>query len=41
MAVGLVIWLEDYDDNQLRVKRLGAVVAVAVILLLVIYFAGG
>ena len=41
MVVGLVIWLEDHDDNELRVKRLGAVIAVALILLLVIYFSGG
>lgn len=38
MVLGLSIWLEDHDDNRLRVIRLGAVVAVAVILLLVIYF---
>ena len=41
MAVGLFIWLEDHDDNRLRVIRLGAVVVVAVLLISVIYFAGG
>ncbi|MEJ2057243.1 MAG: hypothetical protein P8X39_05330 [Desulfofustis sp.] len=37
MVLGLFIWLEDHDDSRLRVIRLGAVVIVAVILLLVIY----
>ena len=41
MAFGMIIWLEDHDDNQLRVIRLGAVVVVAVFLIAVIYFAGG
>ena len=40
MALGLFIWLEDHDDNRLRVIRLGAVIALAVVLLLVIYFSG-
>jgi uncharacterized membrane protein YhfC len=40
MAVGLFVWLEDHDDNRLRVIRLGAVIAVAVLLIAVIYFAG-
>ena len=40
MAVGLFIWLEDHDDNQLRVIRLGAVLFVAVVLIAVIYLAG-
>ena len=40
MVVGLFIWLEDHDDNRLRVIRLGAVVVVAVILVGVIYVAG-
>ena len=39
MVLGLYIWLEDHDDNRLRVIRLGTVVVVAVILLSVIYFA--
>jgi hypothetical protein len=41
MAVGLFVWLEDHDDNRLRVIRLGAVLVVAVLLIAVIYFAGG
>ena len=41
MAAGMWIWLEDHDDNRLRVIRLGAVIAVAVLLIAVIYFAGG
>lgn len=40
MVVGLFIWLEDHDDNRLRVIRLGAVVVVAVLLIAVIYLAG-
>ncbi len=40
MVIGLFVWLEDHDDNRLRVIRLGAVVIVAVILIMVIYFAG-
>ena len=40
MALGLFIWLEDHDDNRLRVIRLGAVICVAVVLMLIIYFAG-
>jgi hypothetical protein len=40
MVWGMVIWLEDHDDNRLRVIRLGAVVVVAVILLMIIYFSG-
>ncbi len=40
MAVGLFIWLEDHDDNRLRVIRLGAVIVVAVVLIAVIYLAG-
>ena len=40
MVLGMVIWLEDHDDNRLRVIRLGAVVVVAVILLMIIYFSG-
>ncbi|MBT8328125.1 MAG: hypothetical protein KJO60_01390 [Desulfofustis sp.] len=41
MVVGLFIWLEDHDDNRLRVIRLGAVVVVALLLIVVIYLAGG
>jgi hypothetical protein len=40
MAAGMLIWLEDHDDNRLRVLRLGAVIAVAVLLMAVIYIAG-
>ena len=40
MVVGLFIWLEDHDDNRLRVIRLGVVVVVAVLLIAVIYIAG-
>ncbi len=38
MVLGLYIWLEDHDDNRLRVIRLGTVIVVAVTLLSVIYF---
>jgi succinate dehydrogenase hydrophobic anchor subunit len=38
MVLGLFIWLEDHDDNQRRVIRLGLVLGVAVALLFVIYF---
>ena len=41
MVLGLVVWLEDHDDNRLRVIRLGIVLAMMLFLLLVIYFAGG
>ena len=40
MVVGLFICLEDHDNNRLRVIRLGAVVAVAVVLIAIIYFIG-
>jgi hypothetical protein len=40
MVLGLYIWLEDHDNNKLRVIRLGSVVSLAVILLLVIFFFG-
>jgi hypothetical protein len=40
MVLGLAIWLEDHDDNRLRVIRLGIVLALTLILLMVIYFAG-
>ena len=40
MVLGLFVWLEDHDNNRLRVIRLGAVVAVAVMLIAVIYFSG-
>lgn len=40
MVAGLFIWLEDHDDNRLRVIRLGTVVVVAVILIAIIYVAG-
>jgi len=40
MIYGLFIWLEDHDDNRMRVIRLGIVLVVAVILLFIIYFAG-
>lgn len=40
MVYGLFVWLEDHDDNRLRVIRLGAVIAMAVFLIAVIYFAG-
>lgn len=41
MVLGLVVWLEDHDDNRLRVIRLGIVLAMMLFLLLVIYIAGG
>lgn len=40
MVFGLYIWLEDHDDNKLRVIRLGSVILFAVILLFVIFFSG-
>lgn len=40
MVLGLFVWLEDHDNNRLRVVRLGIVLGVAVILLSVIYVTG-
>ena len=40
MVYGLFIWLEDHDDNRLRVIRLGTVLGIAVILLYIIFFTG-
>ncbi len=40
MVLGMVIWLEDHDDNRRRVIRLGAVIAVAVLLLSIIFLTG-
>lgn len=40
MVLGLVVWLEDHDDNRLRVIRLGAVIAIAVLLLSIIFLTG-
>jgi len=40
MVLGMVIWLEDHGDNRLRVIRLGAVLGVAVALLLIIFLTG-
>lgn len=40
MVLGLVIWLEDHDDNRRRVIRLGTVIGVAFLLLLIIFFTG-
>jgi len=37
MAYGMVVWLEDHEDNRLRVIRLGTVLGVAVVLLIVIF----
>jgi hypothetical protein len=34
MAVGLFIWLQDHDNNNLRVKQLGSVLLLALVLLL-------
>lgn len=40
MVYGLFIWLEDHDDNRLRVIRLGAVLGIAVVLLCIIFLTG-
>jgi hypothetical protein len=40
MVLGMVIWLEDHDDNRRRVIRLGAVIVVAVLLLSIIFLTG-
>jgi len=37
MAYGMVVWLEDHDDNRLRVIRLGTILGVMVVLLIVIF----
>ena len=34
MAVGLFIWLQDHDNNSLRVKQLGSVLLIALVLIL-------
>jgi uncharacterized membrane protein YhfC len=39
MALGMIVWLEDHDDNKLRVIRLGIVISLAVLLLFVIFLA--
>lgn len=41
MVLGLFIWLEDHDNNSLRVIRLGSVILLAIILIFVIYLYGG
>lgn len=41
MALGLFVWLEDHDNTRLRVIRLGSVIAVAVILLVIIFLFDG
>lgn len=40
MVVGLFVWLEDHDNTRLRVKRLGIVIVLAVVLLITIYVTG-
>ena len=40
MVVGLFVWLEDHDNTRLRVKRLGIVIVLAVMLLITIYVTG-
>lgn len=40
MVFGLFIWLEDHDDNRLRVIRLGTVLGIAVLLLVFIFYSG-
>lgn len=40
MVCGLFIWLEDHDDNRLRVIRLGCVILFAIILLIIIFLSG-
>jgi hypothetical protein len=40
MVLGMFIWLEDHDDNRLRVIRLGAVMGIAVLLLCIIFYMG-
>ena len=41
MVLGLFVWLEDHDNNRLRVIRLGSIIAFAVVLLFVIFLYGG
>ena len=40
MVVGLYVWLEDHDNNRLRVIRLGSIIVLAVFLLCVIFIFG-
>jgi len=40
MVFGMYVWLEDHDNNRLRVIRLGSIIAIAVVLLFVILFFG-
>ena len=40
MVAGLYIWLEDHDNNKLRVIRLGSIIILAVVLLFVIFIFG-
>ena len=40
MVLGLFVWLEDHDNTRLRVKRLGIVIVLAVVLLITIYVTG-
>lgn len=37
MVLGMFVWLEDHDNNRLRVIKLGSIFAFAIILLLVIF----
>ena len=40
MVFGMTVWLENHDDSRLRVIRLGAVLGLAVVLLLVVFRVG-
>ena len=40
MVAGLYVWLEDHDNNKLRVIRLGSIIMLAVVLLFVIFIFG-
>ena len=40
MVLGVFVWVEDYEDQKLRVIRLGFVIVFALILLLIIGITG-
>lgn len=40
MVLGMFVWLEDHDNNRLRVIKLGSILAFAIILLFVIFLYG-
>lgn len=40
MVMGIFVWVEDYEDQRLRVVRLGFVIVFALIFLLIIGLTG-